>query len=123
MFAASGGDADRAYPWGDAEPDQERANYLGIQYMYDPAWGTLGSSIQAVALHPSGASPFGLMDMGGNAWELVLDKGSPLDWSTVQARGGCYNNTGNMLRLDVIPTWRPRAPAEYIGIRLVKDER
>jgi formylglycine-generating enzyme required for sulfatase activity len=60
--AARGTDG-RRYPWGDEPPDCARAN----------AFGCAGAP-QPVAIHPSGASPFGAHDMAGNASEYVSDR-------------------------------------------------
>lgn len=48
----------RTYPWGD-EPNTNRANYNET--------GIGGSS--TVGVFPTGASPYGLLDISGNVWE------------------------------------------------------
>lgn len=64
-YAARGTDG-RAYPWGD-DWDCSKAN----------AGGTCGSdtfeTLAPVGSFPAGASPFGVLDMTGNAWEWVYD--------------------------------------------------
>jgi formylglycine-generating enzyme required for sulfatase activity len=62
QLAATGGDAERIYPWGgEWDPKQEpwRANTFE---------SGLGRST-AVGMYPAGASPAGIMDMAGTLWE------------------------------------------------------
>jgi formylglycine-generating enzyme required for sulfatase activity len=61
---AARGTDNRKYPWGDEEPDPRRA-------VYRHNWGF--EATEPVGAHPSGASPYGLLDMGGNVWEWCLD--------------------------------------------------
>jgi formylglycine-generating enzyme required for sulfatase activity len=61
--AARGTDR-RKYPWGDEEPDPDRS-------VYYRAWGYEATA--AVGTHPTGMSPYGLHDMGGNVWEWCSD--------------------------------------------------
>lgn len=60
--AARGTDG-RKYPWGNEE-DQGRANVSG-------------AALQPVDSMPEGASPYGALHMGGNAWEWVQQEGHP----------------------------------------------
>lgn len=49
---------DREYPWGNAKPDEERANY-----------GNNVGGPTPVGIYPAGAGPAGHLDLAGNVWE------------------------------------------------------
>ena len=59
--AARGPDA-RPYPWGEDLPGCARANL-----------GFCTGDTSAVGSYPTGASPYGVMDLAGNVWEWVAD--------------------------------------------------
>ena len=59
QYAAQGTDG-RSYPWGDAW----QANAVPV-----PSHGRVLNEADNVDAHPSGASPFGVMDMVGNVWQ------------------------------------------------------
>lgn len=68
--AARGMDG-RMYPWGNDLPNADLANF---NQMFDET--------QPVGSYPKGASPYGVLDMAGNAWEWVADGYSPDFYST-----------------------------------------
>ncbi|MFB6300757.1 MAG: formylglycine-generating enzyme family protein [Halobacteriales archaeon] len=68
--AAARGTTGRLYPWGDAEPTQERA-----------VFGQGSGETAPVGSHPKGATPTGIHDMAGNVseWTLSLYRPYPYD--------------------------------------------
>jgi formylglycine-generating enzyme required for sulfatase activity len=61
---ATRGTDGRMWPWGSEPPSDERA-------VFRRNWGQEGND--AVGIRPAGASPFGLLDTGGNMWEFCED--------------------------------------------------
>ncbi|HEV8341435.1 MAG TPA: SUMF1/EgtB/PvdO family nonheme iron enzyme [Candidatus Binatia bacterium] len=57
--AARGSDG-RKFPWGNSPPDQSKAQF-------NAGW----NQTAPVDSFPSGASPYGILDLAGNAWEWV----------------------------------------------------
>lgn len=91
-YAARGGDG-RNYPWGEYYHE-------GYANVNDAYWGGGRPLMQtsAVGVYPLGASPFGLLDMGGNVWEwcanLYDDPHDPAPDAVGQRvlRGGSWYN-------------------------------
>ncbi len=59
------GEEGRRYPWGVAEPTSERA-------VWGRPWAT--GAAAPVGQRPQGATPLGVHDLAGNAWEWCLDE-------------------------------------------------
>lgn len=82
-WAAGGGK--RKYPWGNEEPDETRANY-----------GRKVGQTTPMGAYPAGATPEGLMDMAGNAWEWMENKYTPdEEWRAL--RGGSWVDSAESL--------------------------
>jgi len=98
---AARGDQGLKYPWGNGEPDCTLANMDGC-----------GNQAMAVGSLPSGASPYGALDMAGNMVELVADRydatyyasspsvdpQGPPAGTRYSGRGGGFKSPGDFLR-------------------------
>jgi formylglycine-generating enzyme required for sulfatase activity len=65
---ATRGTDGRLWPWGSEPPTPERG-------VFRRNWGQEGND--AVGIRPAGASPYGLLDTGGNMWEFCEDWWDP----------------------------------------------
>jgi iron(II)-dependent oxidoreductase len=72
--AARGTDG-RKYPWGNAPPDRSRAQFSAPYNQMLP-----------VTSFPQGASPYGVLDMAGNAWEWVSSAYIPYPYNVSDGR-------------------------------------
>lgn len=103
--AAARGETDFLYPWGD-EFSEDRCNCL--------EFGLARTS--KVNDFPSGASPTGCLDMGGNVMEWV----SPESGRQFSVRGGSFQEKGGLYALTVLKIAAdPEVTSPEIGFRYV----
>jgi len=69
---AARGEDGREYPWGN-DADCARGNWGSFEGEGPCAGKNPGHPV-AVGQYPTGASPYGVLDLGGNVWEWVADK-------------------------------------------------
>jgi len=117
--AACGTD-ERVYPWGNAEPNDQRLNYNN----------KVGHT-SAVGSYPAGASPYGALDMAGNVWEWTSSqyRGYPYkaddgreDATGEDARvlrGGSFTRTRDYVRCAYRSRLDPSARNLNVGFRVV----
>ena len=130
--AARGPDG-RAYPWGRYFNDR-LANHGGLEGRA-ALDGFRGSA--PVGSFPGGASPHGLLDMAGNAWEWVADRFDPTSYARGPAvdprgpatggdrliRGGSYRVDGDRLRTAHRLPFPASAHEPDIGFRCAYEAR
>jgi hypothetical protein len=105
---AAGGVEGRLYPWGDERPSAALANF-GLPRP---------RGLEPVGSHAAGASPFGCLDMAGNAYDRVMARGAP-----VMLKGGSWLSPHplNLRVLDLC--MQPAQVAEgSVGFRCAMDD-
>ena len=70
--AARGRDG-RLYPWGNQSANCSRAVMSESGFHAKAGWGCGAVTTAPVGSRPSGASPYGVLDMAGNVWEWTAD--------------------------------------------------
>ncbi len=119
--ACRGTDA-RIYPWGNQEPNDRLLNYaLGGPR----TWTAVGS-------YPSGASPFGVLDLAGNVWEWTSSLHSPYPYRAEDGRedrkaagervlrgGGFTDGAAGLVRCGIRFADPPSFRSEILGFRVV----
>jgi formylglycine-generating enzyme required for sulfatase activity len=127
---AARGDDGRKYPWGDDEPTVERANF-----------GKNSDRVYKDGLVPvdgraAGASPYGILDLAGNAAEWVADwyregfapgdarnpKGPDSGQGKV-IRGGGWRDPPDRLRSSRPMYAKPEHRSDDVGFRCAADVR
>ena len=116
--SARGSDG-RLFPWGDAEPTNEDANF----------GNSIGDTTE-VGTHKSGASIFGVLDLAGNVWEWTssIHREYPYNsndgredvnlWGARVVRGGNYLSAAKNIRCADRHSIYPSARDIYIGFRV-----
>ena len=109
---AARGTTNRIYPWGDTI-DHSRANY--DHQFKEPT--TVGS-------YPSGASPFGLLDMSGNVWEWTRSRLMRYPYRTNNDREDTRpsKNTARVMRGGAFQTRDPWAARRNTGAQTERTD-
>jgi formylglycine-generating enzyme required for sulfatase activity len=115
---AARGTEQRIYPWGAHAPNASRLNYnLSI------------GDVAKVGNYPLGASPYGVLDLGGNVWEWVNDwyaanyytnspasnPSGPILGQYRVTRGGAWD--GVVVRASERATNPPTTQSDVLGFR------
>jgi len=135
--AARGTDG-RIYPWGDQKPSGDLLNFadsnLGTSWG-DPSMDDGYRFTAPVGNYPSGASPYGALDMAGNVWEWVADwydetyyQGNqpernpqgPSSGTNRVLRGGSWNDGARSVRAASRSWNTPDLRLNYIGFRCAR---
>ncbi len=128
-YAARGTDR-RRYPWGNAEPNAQLANYAKrwSHKFYD-------DRLEPVNSHEAGKSPFGVYNMAGNVFEWVADwyeikyymrspernPPGPETGELKVMRGGSWNFASEYLRTASRMKLKPLEREADIGIRCARS--
>lgn len=107
---AARGAEGREYPWGNEEPDPNRANYYECKVGHPTP----------VGLYPLGATPEGIQDLSGNVWEWCADWYDEKKERKV-LRGGSWVLDSRNLRAAIRYGDRPDDRVDFIGFRCVRE--
>jgi formylglycine-generating enzyme required for sulfatase activity len=120
------GEEERAYPWGDEQPDSRRGNFGG--HRWDPI---------SVTATPLGDSAFGVSQLVGNGWEWTSTAFQPFpgfqtfpfypgysarffDGDHYVLKGASPRTDARLLRRSFRNWFRPNFPYVYAGFRCVE---
>lgn len=121
---AARGDDGRTYPWGDDAPTCAQANVAGC-----------GDALLPVGGREAGASPYGALDLAGNAWEWTADwyaadayadhagpdpEGPPTGTSKVYKGGSAGNDAALARASNRADTYAPSVGGSGLGFRCVR---
>jgi formylglycine-generating enzyme required for sulfatase activity len=118
---ASRGTDGRLFPWGNEMPDDKRCNYTEL----------VGDTTPVGQYSPQSDSPYGCVDMVGNAWEWTTDwhhaeyyqkspRRNPKGPDSGQARvlrGGAMNSLAVLIRCAARTRFHPTLRYKNIGFR------
>jgi len=121
---AARGTIGRLYPWGNDAPNANLLNY-----------NRLVGHLTDVGSYPAGASPYGALDMLGNAYEWVFDRydssyyshpdssnpQGPSSGSSRIIRGGAWNYGLDWTRITSRSKLEPTDRIETLGFRCTSD--
>ncbi|HLB46534.1 MAG TPA: SUMF1/EgtB/PvdO family nonheme iron enzyme, partial [Anaerolineales bacterium] len=105
--AVAGGEDEKRYPWGEGGE---------VRYHANTAESNLKRTTP-VCMYPLGASPLGVIDMGGNVWEWqanLYERGQPYR----AIRGGSWHNDETLARVAARDRSRPGGDWIDIGFRV-----
>lgn len=121
--AARGTDG-RIYPWGNTIPADQGSSFGNIERGSEVAWRRVGQ-------YPSGASPYGALDMIGNVWEWTSSKFNGYPYRAEDGRenvegdanrvgrGGSWLSVPESATVFVRDSVPPRHDGTDVGFRLV----
>jgi formylglycine-generating enzyme len=128
-YAASGGNQQRTYPWGDDAPTLELANFGCDTTMGGCGINFVGSK------SPGGDANWGQADVSGNIAEWLLDYHDVLPTTCDNCadltdgnlgrvtRGGDFSHEDLQLATNLDPiSQQPDTKATYLGIRCARDK-
>ena len=128
-YAAAGGDEERTFPWGDAEPNAT----LAVEYcLGDGVDGCAFSDIQSVGSRRAGEGRFGQLDLAGSMAEWTLDWhatypsecsncGRVASGSARVFRGGAWRYDAAVLTAAYRSYDVPSSHLRYVGLRCARD--
>ena len=87
---AARGDDNRTFAWGNAKPTPDLA-------CYGRKPGAKGATTSTVGSHPSGAGPYGHLDLTGNVWEWTADLYDPFAYRRPGAAQGIPGSCSEIL--------------------------
>jgi formylglycine-generating enzyme required for sulfatase activity len=140
---AARGEDGRRYSWGNLAPGSGRLGNFADESAkrLNPKWGIVPgyddgfAHTAPVGSFPAGASPYGVQDMIGNAWEWVNDWYSETVYTTEPVasprgpgtgekrvlRGGSWDSTPNFLRTALRYSHFPGYRSNSFGFRCARE--
>lgn len=112
---AARGAEGRSFPWGDQQPNDLLLNYISTPVSRKEQDSSCVGRPTPVGFYPAGATPEGLMDMGGNVFEWCQDE---VKDSIKTVRGGAYNSVALFVRAAFRGRYDASTRKDFIGFRV-----